>query len=91
MIYAIVDEGELVDLVEGLDEATINDLIVKVDQAFGRVIDRHPTGDNLNEKLCEDLGIPYENMGGWDEVLVAYLCSCGGRRVEHRKIEAVPQ
>ncbi len=93
MIYILIDDGEVVGSIANLTQGQIEEATRKVDQAFRRWLDQVPAeGDLLERRMCEDLGIPFDNaITDWQDVLLTYLEQMGATFVEHRLIPAVPK
>lgn len=91
MIHVLMDEGQLVGVVEGIDTPSVIEATRKVDEAFRKLADRADPL-YLEQQLCEALGMPWDRfIQNWHDVLMLYLIQKGATRVDYIPLECVPK
>ena len=91
MFHILKDEEEIVAVLANVTWQQVVEAIAKVDIAFRACLDKVPLTE-LEERMCEHLGIGYSNeLTDYNDVLVALLIDCGATRVEWAGYETVPE
>lgn len=89
MLHILMDEGEVVGVVANTTPEQITAAVSSVDAALRKWIDVDI--QNLEQRMCEDLGIAYSNsIADYNDVLLALLVEGGATLVEHQIHETVP-